>query len=338
MTGAVALLAGGVGCAPLPRLEEARELFANRLPCKAEAADATVLRRAYLQLALQFHPDKRPEDERVGASQLFQAIAAVYEGHLKVLDPDSKKERAARVKSPVAAAAELGELEELRSLLTERPYLANEADDIGVYPLMFAAAGGCVEAAKVLLEFGADLHAMNPIKWSVLLYASLGNHGPMVRFLVDRGAKVTDHELILAAYTGNPEGLEAMLELFEGSVPAVRTDESKKSLLHLACEGMCFLRHTAERQAKCVELLLRWGVPIDARDPRTGRTCLQDYVADVRWRTRGFENSASHMRVLEQLCVHGASVSVEDAEGHSALSLAAENELKPAREVLLSYA
>merc|ERR1712146_418071 len=90
--------------------------------------------------------------------------------------------------------------------------------DVGAYPLMFAAAGGCIEAAQILLEFDADLHALSPIKWSVLLYAALGNHAEMVRFLVGRGSEVTGHELVLAAYTGNPNSLEALLDLYTGSV------------------------------------------------------------------------------------------------------------------------
>jgi len=324
---------GTKGGQPLPRLDEARELFAGHLPC-----DVAQLRRVYLRLALQYHPDKRAEAERTAATQLFQAIAAAYEELLKASDPEAEQQMGQRVKSPVAAAAELGDLQELRRLLAERPEAAVEPDDLGVFPLMFAAVGGCIEAAELLLENGADLHAPSPINWSVLLYAALGNHAPMVRFLVDRGAKVTDHELILAAYTGNPDSLEALLELFEGSVPDLRTDQSKKTLLHLACEGMCFLRHSAERHAACVELVLRWRVPLDATEPKMQRTCLQNFVGDLRWRTRGLEDSRFHMEVAERLCIAGASVSAEDAEGGSALSIAGAMGLPRLRELLFSYA
>lgn len=316
---------------PLPRLDEARELFARHLPC-----DQAQLRRAYLRLALQYHPDKRSEDERLEATQLFQAIAAAYEELLKG-DGEGEQRMSQRVKSPVAAAAELGELQELRRLLEERPEAASEPDDLGVYPLMFAAVGGCIEAAEMLLEFGADLHAPNPIKWSALLYAALGNHAPMVRYLVSSGATVTDHELILTAYTGNPESLEALLDLFEGSPSEVRTDTSKKTLLHLACEGMCFLRHSAERHAACVETLLRRRVPVEATEPKRQRTCLQDFVGDVRWRTRSFESSRVHLEAIEKLCVAGASVTSEDAEGGSAISIAADMGLMRVREVLFAY-
>ncbi|CAK0853359.1 unnamed protein product [Prorocentrum cordatum] len=305
----------------LPELGRARDLFSA----------------VYLRLALQYHPDKRPASDRERATRLFQAIAAAYEELLQTRESGGSAANQ-RVKSPVAAAAELGDLEELTRLLKERPDRANEADDLGVYPLMFAAAGGCVEAAELLLEFGADVHAKNPIKWSVLLYAALGNHAEMVRFLVGCGATVTDHELILAAYTGNPGSLQALLELYEGSAAEVRTDESRKTLLHLACEGLCFLRHSAERHAACVDLALRWRVPVDAAEPRRGRTALQDLVGDPRWRTRSLENSAAHLAAVERLCAAGASVAAEDPGGASALSLASEGRLPRVREALLCYA
>jgi len=320
------------GSRSLPRLDEAKALFTKHLPCEAPQ-----LRRVYLQLALQFHPDKRPKEERASATQLFQAIAAAYEELLQASDPKGTQQPGQRVKSPVAAAAELGDVQELRRLLEENPESACEADDLGVFPLMFAAAGGSIEAVDLLLEFGADLHAKNPIKWSVLLYAALGNHGHMVRFLVERGAVVTTHELILAAYTGNPSSFEVLIDMYQGSVAELRM-ECQRTLLHMACDGICFLRHSAQRHMECIALAIKAGVPVDEARTEKKRTCLQDFVADVRWQTRAFENSASHMEALEMLCLAGASPTVEDSDGSCALSLAAEASLRRVREVLMAYA
>jgi len=318
------------GSRPLPRLDEAKAMFSKHLPC-----EAAQLRRVYLQLALQFHPYKRQEEERVSATQLFQAIAAAHEELLQASDPKGTVQPGSRVKSPVAAAA--GDVQELRRLLEERPESACEADDLGVFPLMFAAAGGSIEAVELLLEFGADLHAKSPIKWRVLLYSALGNHGNMVRFLVEHGSMVTTHELILAAYTGNPSSFGALIDLYEGSVADLRT-EGKRTLLHMACNGLCFLRHSAERHMECIVLAMRAGVPLDAARTEKHRTCLQDFVADVRWQTRAFENSATHMEALEMLCLAGASPTLEDSDGSSALSLVAEASLRRVRGALMAYA
>ena len=84
-------------------LKDARALFEPFLPC-----DASQLRKVYLRLALRFHPDKLPEAERLAATELFQAIGAVYEALLRPLGGRRPK----RVKSQVAAAAELGDLKE----------------------------------------------------------------------------------------------------------------------------------------------------------------------------------------------------------------------------------
>ena len=57
----------------LPRLEDARELFASHLPCPPEQ-----LRRVYLRLALLYHPDKCSPEDLVGQRGLKSAF---WEGH-----------------------------------------------------------------------------------------------------------------------------------------------------------------------------------------------------------------------------------------------------------------
>ena len=188
-----------------PSLEDAQELFRPYLPCCQKQ-----LRRVYLRLALQYHPDKCLGNLKE-ATELFQAIAAVHEQLSKAEDGIQR-----RVKSQVAAAAELGEIEELERLLLEDPQRSVEVDDLGVCPLMFAAAGGHLDAIRLLLFYGADVNAKNPIHWTVMLYACLGNHADVVRWLGrTAGVKVTAHELVLTAYTGNSQALASLIELYE---------------------------------------------------------------------------------------------------------------------------
>ena len=63
----------------------------------------------------------------------------MYEELLRECDPEAAA-APQRVKTPVAAAAELGDLDLLRQLLAERPLGAAEPDDLGVTPLMSAQA------------------------------------------------------------------------------------------------------------------------------------------------------------------------------------------------------
>eukprot|EP00747_Dinoflagellata_sp_TGD_P029302 gnl/TRDRNA2_/TRDRNA2_133827_c0_seq1.p1 gnl/TRDRNA2_/TRDRNA2_133827_c0~~gnl/TRDRNA2_/TRDRNA2_133827_c0_seq1.p1 ORF type:complete len:375 (-),score=44.20 gnl/TRDRNA2_/TRDRNA2_133827_c0_seq1:16-1140(-) len=316
----------------LPRFQDALDLFVPHMPC-----EASELRRIYLRLALRYHPDKCPEVERIEATQLFQAIASAYEELLKSIEPAGERIRATRVKTPAAAAAELGDVEELRRLLEELPTRATEEDELGACPLVFAAIGGCRETAKLLLDFQADIHAKNAIGWPAVLYAALHNDGLMVQYLLSRGACVTPHDLVLVTWTGNPNSLEVLLDHYDGCLSSIRAYESMSTLLHLACQGLCVLKNTASMHAACVDVLLTRKVPVDAVEPSTGRTCLQEFIGDFRWRSQNFEASEIHMFTVEGLCMHGASVTAQDLAGNSALSLATDSGLHRLRTLLYNY-
>eukprot|EP00747_Dinoflagellata_sp_TGD_P185824 gnl/TRDRNA2_/TRDRNA2_42569_c0_seq1.p1 gnl/TRDRNA2_/TRDRNA2_42569_c0~~gnl/TRDRNA2_/TRDRNA2_42569_c0_seq1.p1 ORF type:complete len:363 (+),score=57.73 gnl/TRDRNA2_/TRDRNA2_42569_c0_seq1:80-1090(+) len=316
----------------LPSPEKVRTLFEPHLPCD----DPKKLRRVYLQLAFRYHPDRWPEADRGHATRLFQAIANVYNelvrGKTYVVEP--------RVKSPVAAAAEVGDLEELRRLLEEMFESAVEEDEVGICPLMFAAKGGCLEAVELLLRHGADLCAKTPLGWSVLLFAVLNDHASMVSGLVELGARVIVQDLIIAAATGNAEGLGELLKFFDGQggASALRSKASGKTLLHIACEGMCNLRRNSPaRYAACIDLLIRCGVPTDAVEPLRGRTCLQNFIGEGNWLEQQFEASEVHLAVVHQLCSAGASPSTLDFEGNSAMSLADSLGLPRVHEILLHF-
>lgn len=316
------------GLEPLQHKETARALFAVHLPC-----DGSKLHRVYLRLALQHHPDKRPEFERNEATRLFQAISAVYE---ELMRPYGRVIK--RIKTAAAIAAELGDVAELKRLLEELPSRANEEDNVGAFPLMFAARGGCIEAAELLLQHGADLHARTPFGWSVLLYAGLSNHGDMVRWLVGMGAKVTSHELTLVAYGGYDKSLNALLDLFSGNVSEVRASDSGNTLLHLICFGMLnFAKKCPQRYLRCADMLLQRRVPVDALDLRKGRTSLQTYVGNSKWLERDFESSPAHLALVQRLCKAGASAIMNDLSGSSAISLAKSKGLMRVCKILQSF-
>jgi ankyrin repeat protein len=61
----------------------------------------------------------------------------------------------------VHEAAALGETDRLRELLDEKPERANEFGDDGFHPLGLACFFGHVDAARLLLERGADANALS---------------------------------------------------------------------------------------------------------------------------------------------------------------------------------
>ena len=73
----------------------------------------------------------------------------------------------------------------------DRPYFYNELVGYqgGVTPLLFAARGGYVEAAKLLVDGGADVNQVSAgDKTSPLLIATINGHFDLAKWLLDRGA------------------------------------------------------------------------------------------------------------------------------------------------------
>src|SRR5919108_4431160 len=88
---------------------------------------------------------------------VLPAVNALYRGDLdearRLLPPDQKLS--------AAEAAALGRLERLRALLEEDPGAANDWTPDGFSALAMAIYGGHEEAARLLIERGADLEALS---------------------------------------------------------------------------------------------------------------------------------------------------------------------------------
>jgi ankyrin repeat protein len=124
---------------------------------------------------------------------MTQLLEALYRGdedrfaELLAEDPDLN----------VFEAAALGRVERLRRLLDEDPALANAFGDDGFQPLGLAAFFGHVEAARLLLEHGADPNtlARNPHIQAAPLHSAVAgeNKDAQTRYelavvLLDNGA------------------------------------------------------------------------------------------------------------------------------------------------------
>ena len=114
-------------------------------------------------------------------------IAALYRGHRNIVDLLIETAGSA----DVFAAAALGRTSELQKQLTE-PGAVNSFAYDGWTPLHLAAFFGQEEAARLLLDSGADLQAIsrNSLRNTPLHAATAGGHAA-VALLIDRGADVT---------------------------------------------------------------------------------------------------------------------------------------------------
>ena len=94
------------------------------------------------------------------------------------------------LRQELADAAQSGDVNRLRELLDHNRSFATMPDEAGYTPLHYAAYFGHLEAARYLVDLGADVAAisMDPLRNQPLHAAATSGHAEIVRLLLDRGA------------------------------------------------------------------------------------------------------------------------------------------------------
>ncbi|HWP38125.1 MAG TPA: ankyrin repeat domain-containing protein [Gemmatimonadales bacterium] len=125
---------------------------------------------------------------------------------------------AAPTDGPVAAAAQRGDLEAVRTLLKQGADV-NAAQADGMTALHWAAQSGNVPMLRVLLSAGASTAAITRLGWYTPLHlASREGHAEAIRMLLQGGARVDAvtstgaAPIHLAADGGRPEAVQALLD------------------------------------------------------------------------------------------------------------------------------
>ena len=168
-------------------------------------------------------------------------------------------------------AASFGGVDKLIALLTARPDAVDEPDAVGLTPLQYAALWGQIEAAKLLIEHGADVNLAK--NWSPLHYAAaegeealaavlldagsdinirskaddttplhvatVKKQTPMVRFLIERGADLnmaTKSGWNACHFAAHEGDLETMQVLLEAGADWQAQNADEKSSLQVALE------------------------------------------------------------------------------------------------------
>lgn len=87
-----------------------------------------------------------------------------------------------------------GELSQLREQLRRGDNLVDKRDDRGFTPLIWAAAFGEIETVRLLLEWGADPHALAKERESALSLASTGGYTDIVGLLLERDVDINIYD------------------------------------------------------------------------------------------------------------------------------------------------
>ena len=209
--------------------------------------------------------------------------------------------------SALTLAIKQGHAEVVRLLLEHWmwEYSADGRDDYGRTALMYAAAAGDLEMARLLLENGAPIKAQTDNGITALMFAAAEGHVEMARLLLENGAPIkaqTDNGITALMYAAAAGDLEMARLLLENGDPGnAQIDIGITALMFAAVEG----------HVEMARFLVENGAPIKTQTD-SGRTALM-YAA-----------AAGHIEMVRFLVENGADIHIQDAYGYTAMSLAEE--------------
>ena len=175
-------------------------------------------------------------DPTLAAARGDDGVSAVLLARYRFDRPTMDAILAADPELDAFEAAALGRLDRLKERLVADPAAAADYSPDGFTALHLAAFFGKAEAARILLDAGASVHAYtrNPFANQPLHAAAAGRHAEICRLLVAAGADVnaTQHggytPLHEAAQSGDDElvelflsaGADATVSVADGGTPA----------------------------------------------------------------------------------------------------------------------
>src|SRR5579862_2778468 len=164
---------------------------------------------------------------------------------------------------PIHDAAEAGELVRVRAFLDQQPSLVHDINRAGGHPLHRAVIGGSADVVTLLLDRGADIHAIHgpgvgsfagyapqdkqPIDLAIWCGPRHGNGNvPLARLLIGRGAT---YDLTVASALNDLAAVRSMLDADPSRISEQRPDDRRPLSAAAAFGRLDIVRLLLERGA-----------------------------------------------------------------------------------------
>ncbi len=243
--------------------------------------------------------------------------------------------------APIHDAASAGDLAKINALLAANPALVNAKSENSATPLMYAVHFGKTEAAKLLLQKGADVNVNNSDGETALFEAAAYGQVDVVKLLLDKGAKVNFvvqdsaprgepfcTPLLLAAENGHLEVVKLLLDkgadvnakasynsIHETATPLIGATEVASDFERLGGGPLTGSRSATTKKhgyLEVVKLLLDKGAAIDAKN-NFGNSALL------------IASGNGQAEVVKLLLDKGAAVNLGNNQNVTPLLMAAQN-------------
>jgi ankyrin repeat protein len=227
--------------------------------------------------------------------------------------------------SPIHIAVLFGNLDEIKSILAEKPELVNAKDDKGNTPLHVAGTIlGNTEAVKFLISKSADVNAKN-MKAATPLHEALRNMGnkEIAVLLIENGADVNSVEDVGGAtplHLAACQGFKEIVELLISKGADINAkDKTGGTVLHF------FTHEGLEDDTDMIEFLISKGADINAKDNMAGGTPLH------------YASMSGYINIVQCLIDNGADIYCKGRGGMTPLMLAVNEGHKNVADLLRKH-
>lgn len=209
----------------------------------------------------------------------------------------------------VHAAASLNRLDDLRELLNESPERVSERGGDGCQPLHFA---GTIEAAEILLDYGADIEARDVDHFSTPVQYLAHPRPEVARFLFSKGAASDVFSAVLAEdavvlkslLANNPKAAEERINQ-DRFPPGPEHDVHNIMTFVVGVNGTPMHAAAKGNRPSMVDVLVSAGADVDARGGYDDATALHVAAWD------------DNAEVAAALLASGADINIRSGSIHN---------------------